>query len=133
LQALITGEIPLAIMSDASVTAALKSGKVKALVVAAPKRLKEWPEIPSIVEFLPNFQKPSSWIGLFAPPNLPTPILARLHAETVKASNAPDTRAKLEGLGMELWGSSPEEFVALIRSDIELCRKLADAIGLKPE
>ena len=67
------------------------------------------------------------WRGTFA-----SSEVNRLHAETVKAMQTPDTRSKLEGLGADGTASrSPEEFAALVRSDTARYAKIVKEIGLR--
>jgi tripartite-type tricarboxylate transporter receptor subunit TctC len=73
----------------------------------------------------------SSWNGLFAPAKTPPDIIARLHAETVKALANPEVREKLLAQGAEPVGSSPEEFRAYIRAEIEKWGKVVRASGLR--
>ncbi|MCX7140856.1 MAG: tripartite tricarboxylate transporter substrate-binding protein, partial [Proteobacteria bacterium] len=73
----------------------------------------------------------SSWNGLFAPAKTPAEIIARLHAETVKALAAPDVREKLHAQGAEPVGSAPEEFRAYIRAEIDKWGRVVRASGLR--
>jgi tripartite-type tricarboxylate transporter receptor subunit TctC len=132
-QAVVAGEVPVAIFSNTSATAAYKSGKIRVLVVLDKRRLKDWPEIPSINEFLPAFDKPGEWLGLYGPAKLPRPIVDRLRAEMIRALKEPDVMAKLDAFGLEVFGNTPEEFVALIQHDLELNRRLLKLAGVKPE
>ena len=74
----------------------------------------------------------TTWYGLFAPAGTPVPIVKRLHAETVKAMQTPDTKAKLEGIGADGTVSrSPEEFAALVRADTARYARIVKEIGLR--
>ncbi len=132
-QALIAGEVPVAIFSNTSATAGLKAGKIKALAVLDHKRLREWPEVPSINDFLPGFDKPGEWLGFYGPARLPDAIAGRLRTEIIAALKVPETETKLAAVGMEVFGNTPQEFAAMIRRDSELNRKLLAAAGVKPE
>ncbi len=132
-QAIIAGEVPVAIFSNTSATAGLRSGKIKALAALDKKRLKAWPDVPSIQEFLPAFDKPGEWIGFYGPAKLAEPIVERLRAEIVNAMKPADIVAKLDAAGMEPLGNTPAEFAALISHDMGLNRKLLAAAGVSPE
>ena len=123
----------MAIISNTSAMSALNSGKVRALAALEPKRVKELPNVPTMAEFVPGFQRPLDWIGFLGPAGLPQPIVGRLHAEILKALNAPDTLAKLASGGLEVFGSSPAEFDAMIKRETEFYRKGLQAAGIKPE
>ena len=71
-------------------------------------RYSKLPQIRSMSEIMPAFQKPSSWFGFLGPAGLPRDIAARLSAEIVKALNAPDVVAKLEDNGMAVLGGTPD-------------------------
>ena len=132
-QALIAGEVPVAIFSNTSATAGLKSGKIKALAVLDHKRLKEWPDVPSINDFLPAFEKPGEWIGFYGPAKLPEAIVARLRTEVIAAMKVPEVEAKLGAFGLEVFGNTPQEFAAMVRRDSDMNRKLLAAAGVKIE
>lgn len=132
-QALIAGEVPVAIFSNTSATAGLKSGKIRALAVLDRKRLRDWPEVPPITDFLPNFEKPGEWLGFYGPAKLPEAIVARIRTEFIAALKQPEIEAKLAAVGMEVLGNTPKEFAAMIRRDSELNGKLLAATGVKPE
>jgi tripartite-type tricarboxylate transporter receptor subunit TctC len=133
IQAVVAGEVPAALLSNTSTIAAYKAGKVRVLAVLGKKRLKDWPEIPSINEFLPDFDKPGEWIGFYGPGRLPRPIVDRLRTEMLAAVKDPDVSAKLEAFGLQYFGNTPEEFAALMKHDLELNRKLLALAGVKPE
>ncbi|MSQ52863.1 MAG: tripartite tricarboxylate transporter substrate binding protein [Betaproteobacteria bacterium] len=132
-QALIAGEVPVAIFSNTSATPGLKAGKIKALAVLSQKRLKDWPEVPSINDFLPAFEKPGEWLGFYGPAKLPEAIVARLRTEIIAALNQPEIVQKLGAVGMEVLGNTPQEFAAMMWRDFEMNGKLLAATGVKPE
>ncbi len=110
----------------------VRSGKLRALAVSSAKRVASFPDVPTAEEAgLPGYQV-TTWYGLFAPAGTPPAIVNRVHADTVKAMQMPDTRSKLEGIGAD--GSvsrSPEEFAALVRADTARYAKIVKQIGLR--
>jgi tripartite-type tricarboxylate transporter receptor subunit TctC len=95
----------------------VKSGKLRALAVAAPRRLAVAPDLPTFAEAgLPGIQ-PGAWIGIFVPAGTPKPIVARLHAEIVRVLNSAEIRNQTIQNGGEPGGNSPEEFATYIRAD----------------
>jgi len=133
-QALVAGEIKVAIFSNTSATPGLKGGKFRALAVLDPTgRLKDWPDVPNIHELLPEFEKPGEWLGFYGPARLPGPIVTRLRAEILKALSPPDALAKLDSIGMTLLGNTPEEFVKLIEKDRAITTKIAKRLGIEPK
>jgi tripartite-type tricarboxylate transporter receptor subunit TctC len=95
----------------------VKSGKLRALAVAGPRRLAVAPDVPTFAEAgLPGIEA-SGWSGVFVPAGTPKPIVARLHAEIVRVINSDEFRNSVIQAGGELGGNSPEEFSAFIRAD----------------
>ena len=110
----------------------VRSGKLKALAVSSAQRVASFPEVPTAEEAgLPGYQV-ITWYGLFAPAGTPPAIVNRLHADTVKAMQTPDTKSKLEGIGADgTISRSPEEFAALVRADTARYAKIVKEIGLR--
>ena len=97
------------------------------------RRSSAVPELPTIAESgYPGFEV-TPWFGLLAPARTPATIVGKLHLETVKALAQPDLRAKLADLGLEVVGNSPDEFAALIKSEIPKWAKLIKESGIKPD
>lgn len=132
-QAITSGEVPVALVSNTSGVTTIKTGRVTAVAVLGDKRLREIPEVPIISEVIANVERPGDWLGFYGPAGLPAPLLGRLHAEIVKAVNLPDVVVGLQAAGMEVLANSPEEFKGMILRDIELYRKMVPLLGIKPE
>ena len=75
----------------------------------------------------------TTWQGLLAPAGTPATIVRKLHLETARVLALPDVRAKLADLGMEVIGNSPEEFAAVIKSEIPKWAKVIKESGIKPD
>jgi tripartite-type tricarboxylate transporter receptor subunit TctC len=75
----------------------------------------------------------TSWGGLLAPAGIPTTIVRKLHLETVKALALPDLRTRLADLGLEGIGNSPDEFAAVIKSEIPKWAKVIKDAGIKAD
>jgi len=96
----------------------LQSGKLKLLAVTTGKRIALSPNTPTMIESgVPGFEM-SSWQAIYAPKGTPKAIVQRLHAEIAKALKMPDVQSKLEGLGMDLVGGTPQELAALMAKEI---------------
>ena len=110
-----------------------RAGKVRGLAVSSLRRSSAAPELPTIAESgYPGFDV-SGWTGLLAPARTPAIIVGKLHLETVKALAQPDLRAKLADIGMEVIGNSPDEFAAVIKSEIPKWAKVIKDAGIKPD
>jgi tripartite-type tricarboxylate transporter receptor subunit TctC len=108
-----------------------KQGKLKALAVTSAKRSFIAPEVPTLAESGLAGYDISSWQALFAPAGIPKPILDRLYAETVKALKAPDVTKRLQDLGLDAGGMTPDELTAKIRDDIPRLGKIVKDSGAK--
>jgi len=110
----------------------VRSGRLRALAVSSAGRLPAFPDVPTAEEAgLPGYRI-TTWYGVFAPAGTPAAIVRRLHADTVKAMQSPETRSKLEGVGADGTVSrSPEEFAALVRADTARYAGIVKRIGLK--
>ena len=132
-QAVASGEVPIALVSNTSGMAAVRSGRARAIAVLGDKRMAELPDVPVISEILPGIDRPADWLGFYGPGGMSASLASRLHAEILKALNAPDVVKGLHAAGMEVFGNSPDEFAALIKHDIEVYRRMVPVAGIKPE
>jgi len=133
LAGVVAGEVSIGFNALASVLPHMRSGKVKVLAVLEANRYPGLPQVPSIGEFVPGFEKPASWFGLFGPAALPAPVLARLHEEIVKSLKERDVSSKIDELAMSVIANTPEQFSAMIRTGIEQYGRLIRAAGIQPE
>ena len=110
----------------------VRSGKLKALAVSSAQRVPSFPDVPTAEEAGLQGYQVITWYGLFAPAGTPAAIVRRLHADTVKAMQTPDTRSKLDGIGADGTVSrSPEDFGELVRTDTARYAKIVKEIGLR--
>jgi len=133
LQGVIAGEVAIGFNSLASVLPHLRSGKLKVLAVLEAKRYPGLPDVPSIGEALPGFEKPASWFGLFGPAGLPPATTARLHDELVASLKDPEVRGKIDELAMAVIANTPAEFSVMLKNGIDQYGRLIKAAGIKPE
>jgi tripartite-type tricarboxylate transporter receptor subunit TctC len=127
------GYVQMLITSIPSVMPHIKSGKLRAIAVAGTKRSPGAPEIPTMIEAgLPGFVV-SAGFGLLAPARTPREIIQKINAEAVKSLAAPAVSERLAGEGAEPVGSTPEEYDAFNRSEIEKWIQVVQKAGIKPE
>ena len=130
---LVGGQIQAMFSGMSSTLPHVKAGKLRALAVTSAKRSPAVPDVPTIAESgFPGFEA-TAWYGMLAAARTPKPIVARLHSETVKALALPDVRQRLESVGFEIVGGTPDEFAAYIRSEIAKWAKVVQASGVKLE
>lgn len=133
LVALLSGEVSLYFGNVPTVVRQARAGKLRALAVSSLKRTAAAPDIPTVAESgVPGYEV-TTWWGLSAPVKTPAAILERLYKETIRAVNAPDVRERLQGLGADIIGNTPEEYAAYIRNEIAKWDKVIKAAGIKGE
>jgi tripartite-type tricarboxylate transporter receptor subunit TctC len=114
---LMGGSLDLYFGNSQSVDALVKGGRLRAIAVTSPKRLKNLPDVPTIAESgYPGFEA-ATWSGLVAPKGTPKAIVERLNAETNKALKNPEMLAKLDSDGSEPLGGSPQRFADFMKSE----------------
>jgi tripartite-type tricarboxylate transporter receptor subunit TctC len=134
LPALIAGEVQVGFLPLGAVEAYIRSGKVRLLAIKKRgARYSGMPDIPTLTEALPGYADLGTWNGFFGPAGLPHPIVGRLNAEMVKGLNAADVQATANKAGLTVIANTPEQFLALIKEDLEVFGKAIRAAGLKPE
>ena len=114
---LLGGHIPVGADGLAGQMDLIKSGKVRALAVLAPKRSSFAPDIPSLGDHGIQDVDGTGWYGALVPAATPAPVVARLHKEFAAALQAPDVRERLTGLGVEPVGGTSEEFKAFLLNE----------------
>ena len=111
----------------------IKAGKLKAIAVCGESRSPAVPDVPTFAESgLPDF-KPRSWYGIVAPAGVPKAIVDKMSAEIGRIIAMPDTREKLNAQGVEPRFLNPEQFAALMKSDIALWEKVIKTANIKLE
>ena len=131
MQALLAGDTQLMFDNLANSAAQLKAGKLKALAVTTAKRSSLMPELPTLSETgLPGFDI-YTWWGFMAPAGTPKEIVAKWNAEVTRILNSPEMRAFFAQQGAEPAPDSPEQFAALIRSEISKYAKIVKQSGAK--
>ena len=133
LNAAAAGQIPIAFAPLASALAQAQAGKVKVLAVMSVKRYPDFPDVPSMGEQLPDYEKITTSDEMVGPAGVPADIVKRLNAEIVAALKTPDVIAYMKKIGFIPGGNSPEEEVAEIKRDMEIFAKGRKAAGIEVE
>ena len=111
----------------------VKAGTLRGLAVTTAKRASSMPELPTIAESgLPGYDA-ATWGGILAPAGTPKPVVAKLNGASNTALTQEDVRAKLGGAGIEIQGGTPEEFGAVIKTEIEKWGRIVKQAGIQPE
>ena len=132
--AVLSGEMPLLLASMSSSIGHVRAKRLVALGVTSARRVSGAPDIPTIAEAgVPGYQA-DNWSGLLAPAGTPPAIITRLHAATVQALQDPEVKKRFVDEGGEAAPSrTPEEFGAMIRSEIRKWDKVVKEAGLKDQ
>ncbi|QHE77444.1 Bug family tripartite tricarboxylate transporter substrate binding protein [Hydrogenophaga sp. PBL-H3] len=119
LTALLSGDVPFIIAPPTAVLSNIKGGKLRALAATGPQRWPGLPDVPSAAEQGVAGYDVRSWAGVLAPAGLPKPVLDRLNAEINKALLLPSVKARLEEMGGEARGSTPEEMKTMVANETQ--------------
>jgi tripartite-type tricarboxylate transporter receptor subunit TctC len=113
--------------------ALIRSGNVRVLAVAAPERLAVLPDVPTMAEAgLEGFEA-NAWQVLVGPDKMPANIVSILSKQLIAAQNDPDTRKKLEELGIIPLVMTPDVLTKFVRSEQKLWAEVIKAAGIKPQ
>jgi tripartite-type tricarboxylate transporter receptor subunit TctC len=130
---LIAGQTSLTITGVPPLYPQVRSGRLRALGVASAQRLPLLPEVPTIAEAgVPGYES-TTWFGLLAPAKTPKEIILKLNAELLKILQRPDVKERLLADGADPAGSTPEQFGAYIKSEIERWAKVIQQAGVHVE
>ena len=111
----------------------IKAGRLRALAISSPKRSPLWPDVPTVAEAgLPGYQS-EAWYGLVAPRNLPAEVLRKLNEESVRALRAPQVKDMLAIAGGTPVGSTPAEFSAFIKAEINRYARVVKDAGISAD
>ncbi len=132
LTAVMSGETDGMFLTVAPALPFVKSGRLRAVAVGAAKRHPLLPDVPTVSESgLPGFDI-SSWYGVLLPAATPRAIVLRLNEAVAAIVKAPATYQQLLDIGVEPASNSPEQFLALIKSDMEKWAPIARATSTQP-
>ncbi|MGK6307282.1 Bug family tripartite tricarboxylate transporter substrate binding protein [Variovorax sp. DT-64] len=130
---LLAGRTALFIDSVSAILPQVKAGNARAVAVSTRKRTKSLPDVPTAEEQGLKGYDANTNGGFLAPAGTPKAIIAKLNAEINAALKLPDVRTKLEAAGIEIQGGSPQDYAALIRSDLVKWSKVVKEAGIQPE
>ncbi|HEY4249976.1 MAG TPA: tripartite tricarboxylate transporter substrate-binding protein, partial [Roseomonas sp.] len=133
LTAIAAGEVPYGFVGLPTPNAFVRNGQLRMLGTAGPARIDTFPEVPTVAEAgLPGFTF-FTWAAFLAPAGAPLPVVARLNAALREALAVPAVRERLEGLGYEVVGNTPETFTAALARDHATMQALIRDAGIRPE
>jgi len=130
---LLAGRTALFIDTISAILPQVKAGNARAVAVSTRKRTKSLPDVPTADEQGFKGYDANTNGGFLAPAGTPKPIIAKLNAEINAALKLPDVRAKLEASGIEIQGGTPQEYAAVIKSDLAKWGKVVKEAGIQAE
>jgi len=127
---LLSGQVEVSFDQVAAALAHVQAGRLRALAVSWPQRLDVLPAVPTYAELnLPSNNDPS-WFGLVAPAGTPVTVIGRLQEAVVKSLQEPAVKQRLAQLGLYASGTTPADFAAQIRREIEKMRAVSKVAGI---
>jgi tripartite-type tricarboxylate transporter receptor subunit TctC len=124
------GHTTLLFGSIAATMPIVKSGKLRPIAVTTAKRIPALPDVAAIDETVKGYDV-TNWHGLIGPKNLPRPIVDRVNGEVNKIVKQKDMEEKLQADGVSPAGGTPDQFMQIIRREIEQWRKVAAQAKVK--
>jgi tripartite-type tricarboxylate transporter receptor subunit TctC len=130
--AVISGQVTTTIADAGPVVSQVKAGTVRALAVAAPKRMEDLPDVPTMKEAGADVDA-VLWSGIFVPRDTPPSIVKRLEGELMRIARLSDVIARLKLLGIEPVGNSSDEFAKILSADLVRWGEVAKAANIRIE
>ena len=130
---LLAGQIDLLFAPSQAVIASVRAGKLKALATTGSKRAETLQDLPTVSEAgVPGYEA-VGWFGLLAPAATPKNVVDKLSADANRVLKDPDTKTRMQAVGADPSGNTPDEFARFIRDDQAKWAKLMKEAGIKPE
>ncbi len=130
---LASGRIDFMFLGTTAVVPLVSASKVRALAVTSPRRSTPLPDVPSMEELGLHCYKVVAWNGISAPARTPRPILEKIHADLVKVIGSADFAQYLRKTGSDAVASTPEQFSAFFRNEVDKWAAVIKSAGIKPE
>ena len=127
---LVSGQVQFMLNPMPEPMAFIKDGRLRALATSTAKRISALPDLPPVAEAVPGYET-ITWQGFLAPTGTPKDIVDRLHAEFIKALKDPEFAARMRGMGLEIYGTTPAEFSRFIRDENVKWTKVIKATGAR--
>jgi len=123
----VAGQVPIIFDNMPSALPFIKDGRLIAIVVAAPQRLSQLPNVPTFKEVGLEPVNRMAYYGIYGPKGLPKEVVDKVHAAVKKTTDLPEVRARIEGTGSLVVANTPAEFTAQIAAEFEVYKKVVAA------
>lgn len=127
----VSGQVPIIFDNLPSALQFIKSGRLVPIVVAAPQRLKDLPNVPTFKEVGLEPVNRMAYYGILGPKGLPKEVVDKVHAGTVAALQDPAVRKRIEDTGSIVIGNTPQQFAEQIKAEYAVYRKVVESANLK--
>jgi tripartite-type tricarboxylate transporter receptor subunit TctC len=129
---LISGQVQYVFDALAIAQPHVESRRVRAIATTGPERMTALPDVPAAKEMLPDFEV-VNWYAMVMRAGTPPEIVARLSEEVKNALNQPDVAERAAGLGLNLVGSTPDQFATFQRAEIAKWGEIVRTANIKIE
>ena len=127
----VAGQVPIIFDNMPSALPFIQTGKLIPIVVAAPQRLSQLPNVPTFKEVGLEPVNRMAYYGILGPKNLPKEVIDKISNGVKKALEDPAVRKRIEDTGSLVVANTPEQFAAQIKAEFEIYKKVVDAQNLK--
>jgi len=130
---LIGGQVQLGVHNPINVVPHVKSGRLRAIAISGEHRLSALPQVPTFAEAgLPGIDV-KLWLGILAPAGIAKEILGKLSVEIARILGMPEVKEKIANLGVDPFISTPEQFGAIMKSELARWSKVIKAANIRIE
>jgi len=129
----VAGQVPIIFDNMPSAMPFIKEGRLVPVVVAAPQRLKELPNVPTFKEVGLEPVNRMAYYGIYGPKGLPKEVVDKVNAAVRKALEDPVVRKRIEDTGSLIVANTPDQFAQQIKAEYEVYKKVVEASKLKLE
>jgi len=127
----IGGQIEVAFATALTAKPLIDAGRLRALAVSGPRRVAALPDVPPVAEAgVPGYEA-MQWYGLLAPAGTPAPVIERVHGEAMVALRSPEMKARLAADGAEPLGTTPAQFGAYIKRELDKWSRVRDTAHIE--
>jgi tripartite-type tricarboxylate transporter receptor subunit TctC len=132
IQDLVAGNIGVSFGSPPALLPHVQSGKIRMVAMAERKRHPDFPDLPTLEEFVPGVFN-IGWSGILAPAGTPQAAIEKVHSAATDALKMPDVVAKMKLQGLVARSSNPAELGKMVSDEIDFWAKVIPSIGIQPE
>ncbi len=127
----VAGQVPMTFDNLPSALPFIQSGRLVPIVVAAPQRLSQLPNVPTFKEVGLEPVNRMAYYGIYGPKGLPKDVVDKINAGVRKALEDPAVKKRIEDTGSFIIANTPEQFAAQIKAEFEVYKKVVESAKLK--